>query len=97
MFALDEQDGAGALAVETGGDVQDCFFDDFLDFRIGNWGGFGERVDGAAGFDCFEEGGGGGHVCGVAELTDRLWWWWLLVAIEEGGEEAFYIPACGGE
>ena len=57
VLALDQQDGAGALAVEGGGGVQDGLADDLLDLLVGDGRLLLKRVVGAAGLD-------GGEVVG---------------------------------
>ena len=48
VLALDQQDGAGALAVERGGGVEDGLADDLLDLLVGDGGLLLEGVVGAA-------------------------------------------------
>lgn len=83
VLLLEENDGAGALAVEAGGAVEDSLADDLLDLLVRD-GGLGlEAVVGAAGLDGGEEfsgthfGGGlrEGSGCGVREKAGC----WCLV------------------
>jgi hypothetical protein len=64
VLVFEQEDEAGGLGVEGGGDVFDELGDDFLDAVVGDWGGFGEGVDAAAVGDGVEEVHVGGHWCG---------------------------------
>lgn len=57
VLGVEEEDGAGGLGVEGGGDVLDHLGDDGLEAGVGDGGLLLEGVDGAAGGDGLEEGG----------------------------------------
>lgn len=63
VLGVEEEDGAGGLRVEGGGDVLDDLGDDFADAGVGDGRLLLEGVDGAAGCDSSEV-GCCGHVCG---------------------------------
>lgn len=64
MVVVEHDDDAGGLGVEGAGDVFDGVLDEFFDTGVGDGGGGGELIEGAAGGDEGEEGGVGGRHCG---------------------------------
>lgn len=55
VLGTSEEDDAGGLGVEGGWDVLDDRGEDLLDTLVGDWGGLGETVDGAAVGNSLEE------------------------------------------
>lgn len=58
VLVLEENDCARGLHVESTGNVLDGLGDDLLNARVGDGGGVGDGVDGAAGNESGEEGVG---------------------------------------
>lgn len=98
LFAHHGDDTCG-LTVEGAGDVLDGVGYELLDAVIGDGGFVGDLVEGAAGFDEFEEGRGvGGHFGGCAGgevlvVGGQLVGEWLLIYFgrseDGGGQESF--------